>query len=145
MHAVKLLLDNAGRLATRESVHDNVFWRGAEPQLSLCVEAHGEDVSSLLDQLARSEGIERAEIIVQDDGRCSQEILARMQDAAGRLRAAIRIVRAPGAARGHAATHARTGWIVLLDGSSNLSPKFVATGLKAMETGVLPARLSEAS
>jgi hypothetical protein len=121
MHAVKFLLDMPGAQPLRESAHDNVFWRGAEPLMSVCVPACGRDVSPLLAALSETEQSALVEFIVYDDGRCSHDVLAQMQAAAGHVRAAVRIVssnekRDERAARGAAAAHARTSWVMLLDG-----------------------------
>ena len=138
MHALKLLLDWPGLRRQRESVHDNVFWRGAEPRMSVCVPAHGRDVSPLLAELAASEQSALAEFIVHDDGRCSPDVLAQMQAAAGHVRAAVRIVSSreklgETAARGAAAAHARTSWVMLLDADANADARVIATYLEAID------------
>jgi hypothetical protein len=138
MHAVKLLLDWPGLRRQRESVHDNVFWRGAEPRMSVCVPASGRDVSPLLAALSTSEQSALVEFIVYDDGRCSHDALAQMQVAAGHVRAAVRIVSSREnldgmAARGAAAAHARTSWVMLLDADAEADAGVIATYLEAID------------
>src|SRR5690349_91869 len=95
MHAVKFLLDAPGLAPGRESVHDNVFWRGAIAQMSVCLPACGRDLSAVLDAFSASESSACVEFIVYDDGRCGHDALARMQAAAGHVRAGVRIVSSP--------------------------------------------------
>ncbi|MFT3724290.1 MAG: glycosyltransferase [Hyphomonadaceae bacterium] len=138
MHAVKLLLDWPGFRRQRESVHDNVFWRGAQPRMSVCVPASGRDVSALLAALSASKHAALVEFIVHDDGRCSQDVLAQMQASAGHVRAAVRIVssreRLDGmAARGAAAAHARTSWVMLLDADAEADAALISTYLEAID------------
>lgn len=134
MHAVKFLLDTPSARRRRESVHDNVFWRGAEPRLSVCVLACGRDVSSLLAALSASEQSALVEFIVHDDGRCGDDVLAQMQAAAGQVRAAVRIVSSGETldsvtARGAAAAHARTSWVLLLDAAAEADPGLITAYL----------------
>lgn len=137
MHALKLLLDWPGFRPQRESVHDNVFWKGAQPCVSVCLPASGRDVSPLLMKLSASEQSALMEFIVYDDGRCGHEMLANMQSAAGYVRAAVRIVssharRSALAARGAAASHARTSWVILLDADTDTDAGLIETCLETI-------------
>jgi glycosyltransferase involved in cell wall biosynthesis len=97
------------------------------------------DASDLIDQLARCQSSQLAEIIVYDDGSCDHDLLARMEATAGRVRAAVRIVSSPrnrgrAAARNHAIAHARADWILLVD--ADMAPdsdRFLEIYLSAVE------------
>lgn len=131
--------------AVAEHVHDNVYWRGATPRLSVCVPAYRCDVSHLMSALAACESSFLTEIIVYDDGSADPAVLTRMQETAGQLRAAIRIVaatpnRGRAVARNAAIAHARAGWILLLD--ADMLPDnrtFLAAYFEAMTRAAQPA------
>lgn len=145
MHAVKLLLDQSKRLRKMESVHDNVFWPGAAPRISVCVPCYRHDVSPLVESLAKCEASGLAEIVIYDDGSVDHELLAKMQTAAGSARIAVRIVsaldnRGRAAARNAAIEHARADWILLLD--ADMAPDsvdFIASYLNAIDAAGSPA------
>jgi glycosyltransferase involved in cell wall biosynthesis len=125
MHAVKMMLQPDEGRAPLESVHDNVFWAGCAPRVSIVIPSYRHDASTLIDALARCTASPLSEIIVYDDGSRDHNLLAQMQAAAGSARAAIRIVsspvnRGPAAARNAAIAHARAAWILLLD--ADMSP-----------------------
>jgi glycosyltransferase involved in cell wall biosynthesis len=108
-----------------ESIHDNVFWAGAAPRLSICVPSYRTDCSELVDALSRCKQAALAEIIIYDDGSRDDAQLAKMQHSAGFARAAVRIVshrknRGRGPARNSAIAHARSEWLLLLD--ADMSP-----------------------
>jgi len=139
MHAVKMMLQRDDRPKPAESVHDNVFWAGCAPRISIVIPSYRHDASTLIDALARCTASPLSEIIVYDDGSRDHTLLAQMQAAAGGARAAIRIVsspqnRGPAAARNAAVAHARAAWILLLD--ADMSPdsmNFIETYLDAEE------------
>lgn len=135
MHAVKLMPTPDERPAEAEatgpdslhgeSMYDNVFWSGCATRISIVIPAFRHDASNLIDTLARCTASPLTEIIVYDDGSCDHALLAKMQAAAGSVRAAVRIVssplnRGPAAARNAAIAHARAAWILLLD--ADMSP-----------------------
>ena len=139
MHALKLLLAPSNRLRSLESVHDNIFWRGAAPRISVCVPAYRRDVSPLMHQLSQCAGAGLLELIIVDDGSCDHDLLASMQTAAGQARLAIRIVsthdnRGCTAARNAAMTHARAEWMLLLDADMQPdSARFIEAYLDAID------------
>ncbi len=145
MHAMKLLLDRSNNLRKMESVHDNVFWRGAAPRVSVCVPCYRYDVSPLVESIAKCGAAGLAEIVVYDDGSGDHELLARMQTAAGSARIAVRIVsaldnRGRSAARNAAIAHARAEWILLLD--ADMAPdgvEFIESYLNAIDATGAPA------
>ena len=124
MYATKFSFEPANENSP-ESVHDNVFWQGAAPRLSVCVPSYRHDCSDLIDALARCKQGSLAEIIIYDDGSQDHTTLAKMQYQAGCVRAAVRIVshgmnRGRAAARNAAIAHARSEWVLLLD--ADMSP-----------------------
>lgn len=125
MHAVKMMHRQDELLAGADSIHDNIFWAGCAPRISIVIPAYRHDASNLIDALARCTASPLAEIIVYDDGSRDHALLAQMQAVAGSARAAVRIVssqqnRGPAAARNAAIAHARAAWILLLD--ADMSP-----------------------
>lgn len=77
---------------------DNVFWRGAAPRLSICIPAYRHDVTPLMTALAGCEDAALVELIIHDDGGGDHDLLARLQNEAGRLRIAVRLIAADGIA-----------------------------------------------
>lgn len=128
-----------------ERLLDNVFWPGAAPRLSICVPAYGHDVSSLMTALAECENAGLAELIVHDDGAGDHDLLARLQQEAGRLRLAVRLIaadanRGRAAARNAAIAHARADWVLLLDADMLPDePAFLTRYLDAMDANAEPA------
>ena len=92
MYAAKFVFEHGASLQHVETVHDNVFWQGAAPRISVCVPAYRHDVSALMAALAQCEASSLAEIIIYDDGSQDHDLLARMQSDAGHVLAAVRIV-----------------------------------------------------
>jgi glycosyltransferase involved in cell wall biosynthesis len=139
MHAARFLFDHGHSFRNVESVHDNVFWKGAAPRLSVCVPAFRHDASALVAALARCNDAALIEVIVYDDGSQDHDLLAAMQAAAGIAPAAVRIVsswtnRGRSAARNAAISHARSEWILLLDADMTPdSTEFIEAYLNAME------------
>ncbi len=145
MHAVKLLLDSSNSVRPLETVHDNVFWRGAAPRISVCVPAYRRDVSQLMQTLSQCQCAGLIELIVLEDGGRDHDLLARMEAAAGQMRLAIRIVaahdnRGRAGARNAAIAHARADWILLLDADMRPdAPDFIETYLNEIEHEGAPA------
>jgi glycosyltransferase involved in cell wall biosynthesis len=145
MHAAKLILQKDASLQNIETLHDNVYWAGAAPRISIAIPSYRYDCSDLIDVLARCKQSALAEIIVYDDGARDHALLARLEQNAGNARAAVRIVsawnnRGPAAARNAAATHARSEWIVFLD--ADMSPEgadFIEAWLDAADRLEEPA------
>ena len=79
MHPTRYVIDRTHGLRNLETLHDNVFWGGAEPRISICVPTLRHDVTPLLEGLAQCEAREAIEIIVYDDGSRDHDLLARMQ------------------------------------------------------------------
>jgi len=103
-----------------EHVHDNIYWRGAAPRISICVPAYKRDVSELMAALADCASSSLAELIIYDDGSDDADLLDRIVGRASYTLAAIRIVfadrnRGRSAARNAAMRHARADWVLLLD------------------------------
>jgi glycosyltransferase involved in cell wall biosynthesis len=126
MHAAKLILQKDAALQNIETLHDNVYWAGAAPRISIVIPAYRYDCSDLIDALSRCRQSSLAEIIVYDDGSRDHGLLARMEQNAGAAQAAARIVaswsnRGAAAARNSAIGHARSEWILLLD--ADMSPE----------------------
>lgn len=120
MHAVRLVREHMDPAKAGEHIHDNVYWRGAAPRISICVPAYRHDVSALLQAIADCGSSRLAEVIIHDDGSGDPEMLERMISRASYTLAAIRIIAAPlnrgrSAARNAAMRHARADWILLLD------------------------------
>jgi glycosyltransferase involved in cell wall biosynthesis len=120
MHAAKLVRDQMAPVLSGERIHDNAFWRGAAPRLSVCVPVYRYDVSKLMDALAACASSALVELVFFDDGSGDAELLTRLEAHAGRVPAAIRIVsaaanRGRAAARNAAIRHARSDWLLLLD------------------------------
>lgn len=145
MHAAKLILRKDAKLENFETLHDNIYWAGAAPRLSIAIPTYRYDCSDLIDALSRCKSSALAEIIVYDDGAKDHALLAKMEQSAGNVRAAVRIVsawqnRGRAAARNAAVTHARSNWILLLDADmSPESPDFIETYLDAADRLELPA------
>jgi len=145
MHAAKLLLRKDAILENFETMHDNVYWAGAAPRISIAIPSCRQDCSDLIDALSRCKASALAEIIVYDDGGKDHALLARMEQNAGNVRAAVRVVsswqnRGRAAARNAAAAHARSNWILFLDADmSPESPDFIETYLDAADRLELPA------
>lgn len=124
---------------------DNVFWRGAAPRLSICIPAYRHDVSPLLAALADCENADLVELIIHDDGGGDHELLARLQNEAGRLRIAVRLIaadrnRGRSAARNAAIAHARADWVLLLDADMLPDePTFLTRYLDAIEMSLGPS------
>src|SRR5689334_4926265 len=91
MYATKFNFEPANENSP-ESVHDNVFWQGAAPRLSICVPSYRHDCSDLIDALSRCKQAALAEIVIYDDGSADHEGLAKMQHSASFARCAVRIV-----------------------------------------------------
>jgi glycosyltransferase involved in cell wall biosynthesis len=124
MYATKFSFEPANENSP-ESVHDNVFWQGAAPRLSVCVPSYRHDCSDLIDAVARCKQGSLAELVIYDDGSQDHTALAKMQYQAGCVRMAVRIVshgmnRGRAAARNAAIAHARSEWVLLLD--ADMSP-----------------------
>src|SRR5689334_13971724 len=88
MYATKFNFEPANENSP-ESVHDNVFWQGAAPRLSICVPSFRTDCSDLIGALARCKQGSLAEIIIYDDGSQDHVTLAKMQYEAGCVPAAV--------------------------------------------------------
>ena len=140
MHsAAKYILQSGEGFKRNESLHDNVFWAGAAARISIVIPAFRYDASQLIEQLSRCQCSQLAEIIVYDDGTRDHDLLARMEETAGQVRAAVRIVSSitnhgRAGARNAAIKHARAEWIVLLD--ADMAPdnsKFIEFYLNAVE------------
>lgn len=129
----------------RERTLDNVFWRGAAPRLSICIPAYRYDVTPLMAALAECEDAGLVELIIHDDGGGDHELLARLQNEAGRLRIAVRLIaadnnRGRAGARNAAIAHARADWVLLLD--ADMLPDdaaFLKRYLDAMEMSLAPS------
>lgn len=145
MHAAKYVFEQTWRLRDVETIHDNVFWRGAMPRISICVPTLRHDVTPLLQGLSKCEATDAIEIIVYDDGSRDHDLLARMEASAGHARAAVRIIsaqnnRGRAAARNAAITHARSEWILLVDADMTPdTPVFVEAYLDAISQTQGPA------
>jgi glycosyltransferase involved in cell wall biosynthesis len=145
MHAVKLIHDQMAPELSGERIHDNVFWRGAAPRLSVCVPVYRVDVTRLMDALAACKSSELVELVFYDDGGGDHDWLARLESHAGRVPAAIRIVsaaanRGRAAARNAAIRHARSDWLLLLD--ADMQPdgeRFLEIYLDAIDATWEPA------
>ena len=145
MHATKLILQKDAVLQNAETLHDNVYWAGAAPRLSIVIPSYRYDCSDLIDALARCRQSALAEIVVYDDGSRDHDLLARMEQNAGNARMAVRIVsawnnRGSAAARNGAITHARSEWVLLLD--ADMSPEghdFIEAWLDAADRLEEPA------
>lgn len=128
-----------------ERVHDNAFWRGAAPRLSVCVPVYRHDVSKLMDALAACASSALVELVFYDDGSGDSDLLARLESHSGHVPAAIRIVsaaanRGRAAARNAAIRHARSDWLLLLD--ADMLPdgaRFLETYLDAIDGTWEPA------
>jgi glycosyltransferase involved in cell wall biosynthesis len=145
MHAAKLLFEQTWRLRDVETLHDNVFWRGAAPRISICVPTLCHDVTPLLEGLSKCEATEATEVIVYDDGSRDHDLLAHMEASAGKARAAVRIVsaqknRGRAAARNAAIAHARADWILMVDADMTPdTPVFIEAYLDAIDRAAGPA------
>lgn len=145
MHPTRYVIDRAHGLRNFETLHDNVFWGGAEPRISICVPTLRHDVTPLLEGLAQCEAREAIEIIVYDDGSRDHDLLARMQASAGHAGAAVRIVsahnnRGRAAARNAAIAHARADWVLLVDADMTPdTPVFLQAYLDAIDRAGGPA------
>ena len=64
MHAAKLLFEQTWRLRDGETVHDNVFWRGTAPRISICVPTLCHGVTPLLEGVAKGEAAEASGVVV---------------------------------------------------------------------------------
>jgi len=145
MHATKLVHEQMKPALSGERIHDNVYWRGAAPRLSVCVPLYRYDVAKLMDALAACASSALVEIIVYDDGSGDSAMLARLESHAGRVPAAIRIVsaaanRGRSAARNAAIRHARSDWRLFLD--ADMIPdgeRFLEQYLDAIDTTWEPA------
>ena len=145
MHATKLVHDQMKPALSGERIHDNVYWRGAAPRLSVCVPVYRYDATKLLDALAACASSSLVEIILFDDGSGDHELVAKLESHAGRTAAAVRIVSAAAnrwrsAARNAAIRHARTDWYLLLD--ADMIPddvQFLEHYLDAVDTTWEPA------
>lgn len=145
MHAAKLVHDQMKPALSGERIHDNVYWRGAAPRLSVCVPVYRYDATRLLDALAGCASSSLVEIILYDDGSGDDDLLAKLEAQAGRMAAAVRIVsaaanRGRSAARNAAMRHARTDWYLLLD--ADMIPddsKFLENYLDVMDVTWEPA------
>ena len=145
MHAAKYILDRIRTPHNMESVHDNVFWRGAVPRISICVPTYHHDVTPLLAGLSNCEATDLIEVIVYNDGSRDHDLLARMQHGAGHANAAVRIVsaeanRGRAAARNAAIAHARADWVLLVDADMTPdTPAFIEAYLNAIDRAATPA------
>lgn len=120
MHAAKLVRDQMAPALAGERIHDNAFWRGAAPRLSVCVPVYRHDVTRLMDALAACKSSALVELVFYDDGSGDDDLLNRLESHAGRVPAAIRVVsamanRGRSAARNATIRHARCDWLLLLD------------------------------
>lgn len=120
IHAAKLVHETMKPALSGERIHDNVYWRGAAARISVCVPIYRYDVVKLMDALAACQSASLAEIILFDDGSGDHDLLARLEEHAGRTPAPVRIVsaaanRGRAAARNAAIRHARSEWLLLLD------------------------------
>jgi glycosyltransferase involved in cell wall biosynthesis len=145
MHAVKLVHDQMKPALSGERIHDNVYWRGAAPRLSVCVPVYRHDATALMDALASCASSSLIEIILYDDGSGDGEMLAQLESHAGRVPAAVRIVsaaanRGRSAARNAAIRHARSDWRLLMDVDMIPDDKrFLEAYLDAIDTTWEPA------
>ncbi|MDP3492026.1 MAG: glycosyltransferase [Hyphomonadaceae bacterium] len=145
MHPAKYVLERTWRLRELETIHDNVFWRGAIPRISICVPTLHHDVSPLLEGLSKCEATDAIEVIVYDDGSRDHDLLARMQANAGHANAAVRIVSAHrnkgrAAARNAAIAHARADWILMVDADMTPdTPVFLQAYLDAIDHAGRPS------
>lgn len=145
MHAIKLVQDQMKPELSGERVHDNVYWRGAAPRLSICIPVYRYDVTRLLDALAACKSSSLAEIIIYDDGSGDHELVEKLESNAGRVPAAIRIIsaaanRGRAVARNAAIRHTRSEWLLLLD--ADMLPddeRFIERYLDAVDTTWEPA------
>lgn len=145
MHALKLVHEQMKPALSGERIHDNVYWRGAAPRLSVCVPVYRYDVTRLIDALAACKSSSLAELVLYDDGSGDHELLARLETYASRVPAAVRIVsaaanRGRSAARNAAVRHARSEWLLLLD--ADMVPDnetFIEAYLDAIDTTWEPA------
>jgi glycosyltransferase involved in cell wall biosynthesis len=145
MHAVRLVHDQMNPALSGERIHDNVYWRGAAPRLSICVPVYRCDATKLMDALAACASSSLVEIVLYDDGSGDSEMLARLESHAGRVPAAIRIVsaatnRGRSAARNAAIRHARSDWRLLMD--ADMIPddaRFIEAYLDVIDTTWEPA------
>lgn len=128
-----------------EHTHDNVYWRGAAPRISICVPAYRYDVSPLINTLAACNAAGLTELIIHDDGSADHDMLARMEACAGEALLAVRIIsadtnRGRSAARNAAMHHARADWILLLDADMIPDdPAFIERYLDAIDAAPGPA------
>ena len=83
MHPAKYVLKSDGSVREFATIHDNVFWRGAQPRISICVPTLRHDVTPLLVGLSKCEANDRIEVIVYDDGSRDHDFLAHMEASAG--------------------------------------------------------------
>jgi glycosyltransferase involved in cell wall biosynthesis len=145
MHAAKYVMEQTWRLRDVETLHDNVFWRGAAPRISICVPTFRHDVTPLLKALSKCEATAQIEVIVFDDGSRDHDLLATMEASAGHANAAVRIVssrsnRGDAAARNAAMAHARADWILLADADMTPdTPVFIQAYLNAIDHASGPA------
>lgn len=145
MHAAKFVMEQTWRIRDMETLHDNVFWRGGVPRISICVPTFRHDVTPLLKALSKCEATDKVEVIVYDDGSRDHDLLARMEASAGHANAAVRIVsaranRGRAAARNVALAHARADWILLVDADMTPdTPLFIEAYLDAIEKAAGPA------
>ena len=148
MHAVKLVHPEMKAALSGERLHDNVYWRGAAPRLSVCIPVYRTDPTQLMEALAACASSSLVEIILYDDGSDDPEMLERLELHAGRVAAAVRIVsaranRGRSAARNAAIRHARSDWFLLLDADmAPDGPSFLEAYLDAIETTWEPAVIS---
>ncbi len=138
MHAVRYVMKTDGVVREIATIHDNVFWRGAQPRISICVPTLRHDVTPLLAGLSKCEANDQVEVIVYDDGSCDHDFLAHLEASAGHAHAAVRIVssqqnRGRAAARNAAMAHARADWILMVDADMTPdTPVFIRAYLDAM-------------
>lgn len=145
MHAAKLVHDQMKPSLSGERIHDNVYWRGAAPRLSICVPIYRYDVTKLMDALAACASSSLAELVFYDDGSGDPELLEKLEAHAGRVPAAIRVVsaaanRGRSSARNAAVRHARADWLLLLD--ADMVPddvQFIEAYLDAIDATWEPA------
>ena len=139
MHPTRYVLDGVNGLRSFETLHDNVFWVGAIPRISICVPTLRHDVTPLLEGLSKCEATEAVEVIVYDDGSRDHDFLAKMEASAGQARVAVRIVsahrnRGRAAARNSAIAHARADWILMVDADMTPdTPVFLQAYLDAID------------
>lgn len=103
-----------------ERIHDNIYWRGAAPRISICIPTYRHDVTQLMGALADCASSSLSELIVHDDGSGDTALAERIVGRASYTLAAIRVAfaeknRGRAAARNAAMRHARADWILLLD------------------------------